>query len=331
MYTEEDLNQAIDARIFTASSVAQFRQFIAARQHSQPVDEENFRLLSGFNDIFVLIASALLLISTVLLTSTFSIPGAALTSAVFSWGLAEFFVRKRRMALPAIGLLIAFVFSAAAIPVVIVESPTEFNFIVSALVAVMAAFAHWQRFKVPITVAAGTLVAGAALVAALVKLMPFLITYQLEIMFCLGLAVFAFAMYWDTQDKLRQTRASDVAFWLHLIAAPLLVHPVFASLGLLHGVADLSSSLLAILMYAFLAVISIAVDRRAVMVSALVYLVYALSGVLETYGIVSYSFAITGVVVGGTLLILSAYWQGTRAKILSVLPAGVSAALPVAR
>ena len=34
-----------------------------------------------------------------------------------------------------------------------------------------------------------------------------------------------------TPDRLRETRRSDVAFWLHLLAAPLLVRAAFATLG----------------------------------------------------------------------------------------------------
>ena len=37
--------------------------------------------------------------------------------------------------------------------------------------------------------------------------------------FAAGLAVIALAMRWDATDTLRQTRRSDVAFWLHLLAA----------------------------------------------------------------------------------------------------------------
>ena len=44
----------------------------------------------------------------------------------------------------------------------------------------------------------------------------------LWLMFVAGLGVFAFAMRWDLQDPERITRRSDVAFWLHLAAAPLI-------------------------------------------------------------------------------------------------------------
>jgi hypothetical protein len=61
MYTDQDLTDAVRQGIFSESSVQQFRQYIALNNNTNPVDEENFRLISGLNDIFVVIASGLLL------------------------------------------------------------------------------------------------------------------------------------------------------------------------------------------------------------------------------------------------------------------------------
>ena len=54
----------------------------------------------------------------------------------------------------------------------------------------------------------------------------------------LGIGVFLFAMRWDSSDPTRTTRRSDVAFWLHLLAAPMIVHPIFTLLGLNDGYGD---------------------------------------------------------------------------------------------
>ncbi len=51
----------------------------------------------------------------------------------------------------------------------------------------------------------------------------------------LGIGTFLFAMWWDSSDRARLTRRADVAFWLHLLAAPMIVHPVFTLLGLNDG------------------------------------------------------------------------------------------------
>jgi hypothetical protein len=54
----------------------------------------------------------------------------------------------------------------------------------------------------------------------------------------LRLVVFGIALRWDASDRERRTRRADVAFWLHLLAAPLLVHPVFTTLGTWGGSID---------------------------------------------------------------------------------------------
>ena len=68
----------------------------------------------------------------------------------------------------------------------------------------------------------------------------------LAIVFVLGLGVFAFAMWWDMSDRERRTRRSDVAFWLHLAAAPLIAHPIFHMLGVLDNNVDAARALLVI-------------------------------------------------------------------------------------
>jgi hypothetical protein len=64
MYSDEDLNLAVKNGIFTDLSVEQFRHLLTTERNSPIVDEENFKLIGGFNDIFVVIACLLLLFSS---------------------------------------------------------------------------------------------------------------------------------------------------------------------------------------------------------------------------------------------------------------------------
>jgi hypothetical protein len=150
----------------------------------------------------------------------------------------------------------------------------------------------------------------------------------LPLTFISGLCTFAIAMYWDASDRDRLTRNTDVAFWLHLFAAPLIVHPIFSVLGILNGKETLLSIALVILLYIFMTGVSITVDRRAIMVSSLAYVLYAFTNLLKTYGVVSYSFAITGICFGLSLLLLSAFWHKSRVKVLKLLPDSIKIYLP---
>ena len=61
MYSQNDLDEAVAAGAMSAEAAASLRNFVDLQRHSPAVDEENFRLITGFNDIFVAIASAILL------------------------------------------------------------------------------------------------------------------------------------------------------------------------------------------------------------------------------------------------------------------------------
>src|SRR3954463_4780380 len=98
----------------------------------------------------------------------------------------------------------------------------------------------------------------------------------LGLVLVLGVGIFLFAMWWDGSDRARLTRRADVAFWLHLLAAPMIVHPVFTLLGLNDGNATLGEGLVVILLYVVIGLTALAIDRRALLVSALAYVLFAM-------------------------------------------------------
>lgn len=330
MYTDEDLNLAVDKGVFTTSSVDAFRHLVSAERNTSSVDEENFRLIGGFNDIFVVIACVLLLASArwvVEFVTHSSIAGYGVM-ALLSWGLSEFFVLRRKMALPAIVLLISFI-GAIFYAVLSQFTPgANMAYVVAAAMSFLAAGLHWIRFKVPITIAAGTAALIGLFVALLVSVFPQIHVWILFAVFVCGLCAFSFAMYWDSTDIQRTTRNSDVAFWLHLLSAPLVIHPIFSSFGILDGSESLLGLAFVLFLYLLMSLISIAIDRRAFMVSSLIYVLYAVSSIIENYGGVGYSFAITGVLMGGVLLLVSALWQQIRQALIKRLPAAFTAYLP---
>jgi len=325
MYSDDDLNRAVKEGLFSTESVAAFRQKMDEQRHSSAVDEEQFRLIGGFNDFFVVIACALMLLSVSWIGSeVVSWFGAALAAAT-AWGLAEYFIRVRRMALPSIVLLLAFVVGVSMTVLLFLvgsewssgnESPVVA--LLSCLAGALAAWLHWRRFQVPITVAAGAVTLVGALLFSLLALFPVLKEIVLLLVFVAGLLLFATAMWWDVSDRLRQTRRSDVAFWLHLAAAPLLVHPIFALLGVFDQQGSLLQALLVGVLYLLIALLSISIDRRALMVSALVYVLYAITLLLKQYGVVSLSFAFAALLIGGGLLVLSAFWHRCRQGLLGL-------------
>lgn len=330
MYTDEDIDSAVKAGIFTQETAKAFRYHVAQINQTSAVDEEYFRLVTGFNDIFVVIACALLLVSVAWIGTTFTPWMGALATTIVAWLLAEFFTRKRRMALPSIVLLLIFVGSFFATSFFSLDKSAN-SILLGSAIAAVAAWLHWRRFHVPITIAAGTAAGIGFLATLLFSLIPEARNYTAIIFLLAGVSVFCLAMYWDAADLSRQTRKSDIAFWLHLLAAPLLVHPVFTQLNVFSGQINGLQATVVILLYLAIALVSLAIDRRALMVSALIYVLYTFSTLLKQFGIVSLGFAITAFSVGSALLLLSALWHSGRKIVLNCLLPALRERLPPLR
>jgi hypothetical protein len=337
MYSETDLEAAVAAGVLTPAAAEAFRNHVATRSATTIVDEESFRLLTGFNDIFVSIALLLLLSALAWIGGDRSAGLAGALVAGASWGLAEYFTRRRRMALPSILLLLSFTGGIAATMIgTLVDMEPDFSNRTSALilagvgvVTAIAAWGHWLRFRVPITVAAGAVALVGVVVALALAVNQDIGDYLTWLVLAGGIATFAFAMWWDMSDRTRQTRRSDVAFWLHLAAAPMIAHPIFHALGVLDGTIGTAQAGIVIALYIVFAMISLTVDRRALLVSSLAYVLFAMSALFREFGAVSLSVALTGLVIGSALLMLSAFWHPVRRLVVGTLPGDLRARLPV--
>ena len=70
-------------------------------------------------------------------------------------------------------------------------------------------------------------------------------------------------------------------------------------------------------------------DRRALLVSALAYVLYALSSLFKQFGAVELNIALTALVIGSALLLLSAFWHQARGAIVRPLPESLRERLPL--
>ncbi len=327
MYSESDIDNAVHAGVMPPAVAVAFRNHVAAGRDAPAVDEEHFRLLTGFNDIFVSIAIGLLLVAIgqIGMTVTYALGGVLVAGA--AWALAEYFTARRRMALPSILLLLAFVGGVASALVGLIESVAPHIEGRAGAVAMAgvglccaaAAWLHWRRFMVPITIAAGAAALVAVVVGLVLAAIPAARDAVYPIVLVCGAAVFALAMRWDLTDRERRTRRADVAFWLHLAAAPMIAHPIFQMLGVFGNEIGIGTALVVLMLYVAFAFVALAVDRRALLVSSLVYVLYAMYALVRTTGAVELSAAITGLVIGSALLSLSAFWHPMRRRVVALL------------
>ncbi len=362
MYSESDLASAVEAGALSPAAANALRNYVAERRSAPAVDEEHFKLLTGFNDIFVAIAAALILVAAARIGAYFGVMligagpeervvggnmiGGGFAVAATSWMLAEYFTARRRMALPSILLLLGFTGGVAAglsgifaanVPWIEEQmhlasdlQKQQLAGSVAAVVGLLTAAAtwiHWKRFMVPITVAAGALALVGVGVSLVLAFAPQAKDWVNEMLLVAGVAMFFFAMRWDMSDLERRTRRSDVAFWLHLAAAPLIAHPVFHMLGVFDGEVTGPTAAIVIALYLVFAFVALAVDRRALLVSSLIYVLWAMYALFQATGAVELAAALTALVIGSALLLLSAFWQPVRRRVVGLL-GGLEERLP---
>ena len=341
MYSESEIDDAVNAGALTPEAAAALRDHVARRRAAPAADEEHFRLITGFNDIFVVAAAALVLIAVGWIGAELDGALGGLGVALASWALAEYFTRRRRMALPSIVFLLTFaggafwcaawLLSDGMGPGYAEVGPAFFedSLAPAALIAALAAGLHWWRFRVPITVAAGAAALVGTAFGLILRWADDPGSVVMPVMFVAGLGVFALAMRWDLSDTARTTRRSDVAFWLHLLAAPLIAHPVFSLVG--SGAPEpVLSGAIVLALYAAVGVVALAIDRRALLVSALIYLLGAVYDLFREFDDLGLRFAVAALIVGAALLLLSAFWRDARALVVHRLPDALRSRLPAA-
>jgi hypothetical protein len=350
MIERDDLRAAVAAGVVTEAQAASLASLAdsrrGARESLAPGDEP-FELFRGFNEIFIVIGLLILTsgwvgvnvatMATELVNYQTQVMTMAGIGAVVLWGLAEYFVRKRRMIAPAIALSMLFAANAAfgfvameSQPFMIAQqdySSLPWPFILSTL----ALFVFWWRFRVPFALAmiAIGLFIVALLVAAISAGTPtsykdlFLLSAGgpfAWITLALGAGVFVVAMMFDMSDPHRVTRRSANGFWLHVVAAPALVNTI--ALSLLERDGAGTNLMLAVVLTMF-AIVAIVIDRRSFLITAIGYVVVLATAMFEGEGLAG-----SVLTLGFVLVFLGAFWERIRAMLLKLLPFLPLAKLP---
>jgi MFS family permease len=350
MIRERTLGLAVAQGVITAEQAERLRALDASADGSSvPEDPEKLRFISGFGDIFVALGIGLFLVPAGYFASIYAgLLGRWLAVAILAWLLAEFFTRKRRMALPSILLLVVFVASGFAallslFGMLMPEAAPGYAapglwFIpdlrgpavaAAALASVALAVLHYLRFRVPITIAAGAAALCMAIVAVARLAVPDLSVAAVDgLLLGYGVLVFLVAMRFDMRDRDRATRRTDIAFWLHLLAAPLIVHSLIR--GFLGGLGplDMPHAVGVLVVFLALGAIAVAIDRRALLVSGLIYAGFAFSALIRQTGFSDTLLPTTVLALGVFVLALSAGWRPLRRVLLGRLPAGLARRLP---
>jgi hypothetical protein len=355
MLRQEDLDAAVAEEIVTKAQAQALADFAAKRELGH---EERFRFMRGFNDFFF--ATGVVMLGAGMMYFAGPGSGGNLAAAVVVWGLAELLVRRMRLVLP--GLLLACFFVAFAFGAIPADlwnlAPFDPNRLlytdfrpgfhglsappaavaVKALAAGAAASLFYARFRLPFAL---LLIAGSA-VTAIAALAVGMVGSAMEplVLLLSGLGVFLTAMSFDMSDRERLTRRADCAFWLHLLAAPLIVHSLISmivpSVGAFNMTTMTVAAALAIVAVAtLLALVAVVIDRRALLVSTFGYLGIVIAYAITTARVTAPSdpstvFFSALAVLGILVLVLGVGWQPLRRTLMSLLPTFAVNRLPPA-
>jgi predicted permease len=135
-------------------------------------------------------------------------------------------------------------------------------------------------------------------------------------------------MRFDLSDPARVTRRTDIAFWLHLLAAPLIVHPLISQFTAHDALPQVWAAVAVLALFVPLGIVAVVIDRRAMLVSGLAYAGYALSSLISTIGLADRTLPATLLALGAFVLLLSAGWRSVRTALLRLLPAHLAHRLP---
>ena len=362
MVDDDDLDAAVTEGIVSQQQADALRTFAASRRPTAArPHEERFRFMRGFNDFFftvgvALVGAALIHFSTQ--NPVGNLIAAAVIAAAIIWMLAELLVRRMRLVLPGILLtcfFVYFVFQAAdagwsqfvGSPPRLIRTTLKELFLQNSTpgallaklgaVAATASLFYW-RFRLPFALLpiAASLVAAAMIAAAALPQRPDAPFVVAAVYLLCGFLVFAAAMAYDMSDPDRVTRRADCAFWLHLLAAPIIVHSLIGMVSpvSLYNRVDLTAQVAwsVVGIVAALTVVALIVDRRALFVSALSYLGivigYAITGAGS--GDSTNIFFATLLILGVMVLVLGIGWQPLRNIVMRALPGTVARHLPPA-
>ncbi|MBZ0148385.1 MAG: hypothetical protein K8F62_12720, partial [Pseudorhodoplanes sp.] len=249
----EDIDAAVAAGVMPQTQADSLRAFVAERHRSRLAqngqEDERFRFMTGFNDFFFAIGILLLGFGMMFFTGGAPLP--SLVAAGLVWCLSELLVARMRLVLPGILLsllFITFVFLAVPADLATLTSRVAPGQVIGsfwldafgltglptaaatkAIIGASAAALYYWRFRLPfalLPIAASLVLLAMSLIRlAFGPIDP--TVWSLITLGC-GLAVFVCAMTFDMSDRDRMTRRSDCAFWLHLLAAPLIVHSLIS-------------------------------------------------------------------------------------------------------
>lgn len=268
--------------------------------------QEPLRFVRGVGDIFITLGVLFVAIAAAQISMGAVwnvIPVLAFIAA------AEWLVKGRRLVLPGIAVFVSILYYSSE---VLGASMGDYSNTSLAILIALSGLFYW-RYRLPFTL----LPVALATIALLSSWLGVNFNSANSMAIVYGLVIFAIAMWLDSRDVDRKNTLSDSAFWLHLLAAPLIVHGVMFTL-LTSSDAAAYKNVAILLFFTSFFLLALYVDRRALLVSSLSYAIYAVvklssSSLFQIENLTLFAFVGLGLII----VVFGVYWQGIRNLVFS--------------
>jgi len=314
MISRQQLQQAVEKQILQPDQLEPLYQFLQQRELSTEIEEsaeEPLKFIRSFGDVFITLGIVLLVFAINMAQLSgyqYLIPLAAFVL------ISEWLVRVRKLALPGIALLLAILFFINKAIAFDHQHATTLGLAILSVSSLI----YYLRYRMPFSI-----LPFAAGLVAIVIIQSGLKVLENPIIFAgLGLAVFILAMVFDRLDTRRVSQLSDSAFWLHLLAAPLIVHgTMFSIITSQHEwIRSINLETMILFLFTIFFLLALLIDRRAMLISTQLYILYAATQLLQdqfgnTQNIVMY--LLLG--LGFFVIFFGSYWYLARRLIFGFL------------
>lgn len=313
MITKSSLERAAEKNIIQVEQIESLYKFL----HEQPEDnladarEEPLRFIRSFGDVYITLGIIFLMFSihlTDVSGSYFFLPAVGFVL------LAEWLVRIRQLALPGMVILLSilyFVYRG-------ITQGSDTTAIFGLSIVAVTSILFYLRYKMPFS----HLPLAASLVAMFIIMLDVNALKNPIVFAVSGIVVFAVAMWFDSRDTERVSHLSDSAFWLHLLASPLLVHGLMLSMLTSEQtwLSVLNKEVIILCFFAVFFLTALFVDRRAMLISTQLYMIYAVTQILRDSSANTEDIVIFVLIALGMFVIyFGAYWYKSRRFVFSFL------------
>lgn len=323
------IEKALEAGIITPAQAKAMREKLPQTKSNALIgNEEDMRFLRSFSDVFIAIGLILLSLGIAGLVGLLGGGVWNLAAAGVSLVLAYYFGRKRRAYLPTLILALMFL--------VFIQAGADFLFvkdgILAAILTLIAMGLFYALIRLPFCIALIAIAALYLVFALIRRISPDVLTNAAGIVLMIsGAIIFFIALYYDSKDQHRTTRFSDNAFWLHFLAAPLIIHglaigAIQGKIEKLFGIIPMISisqteAVIILVMVGIITLVGLAINRRALIVSSLGYAGFAIIYLIKGVGLGAGGMAVaTLVLLGLSIVLLGTVWHEIRNPIVKLLP-----------